>query len=117
MTGALVNNEHAGTRSGDDNPLGKPMQKLFGAEDLHAAMRNFDAGVKAQGLTSIEAAIRWMAHHSALRNDDGIILGASKLEQVIETVEMIRKGPLPGEVLRLAEELWDAVKGTRGQII
>ncbi len=80
------------------------MQKLFGAEDLHAAMRSFDAGVKAQGLTSIG-------------NDDGIILGASKPEQVIGTVEMIRKGPLPGEVMRTTEKLWDAVKVTRGEII
>jgi len=93
------------------------MQKLFGAKDLHAAMRSFDAGVKAQGLTSIEVAIRWMAHHSALGNDDGIILGASKPEQVIGTVEMIRKGPLPGEVMRTTEKLWDAVKVTRGEII
>jgi len=93
------------------------MQKLFGAEDLHAAMKNFDAGVKAQGLRSIEVAIRWMAHHSVLRDNDGIILGASKPEQVIGTVEMIRKGPLPGKVLRMAEELWDAIKGTRAEII
>lgn len=30
---------------------------------------------------------------------------------------MIQKGPLPGEVLRTAQELWSAVKGTRGEII
>lgn len=93
------------------------MQKLFGAEDLHAAMRKFDAGVKVQGLTSIEVAIRWMAHHSALGDDDGIILGASKPEQVKGTVGMMRMGPLPAEVLRMAEELWDTVEETRGEII
>jgi len=65
----------------------------------------------------MEVVIRWMAHQSALRDDDGIILGASKPEQVIGTVEMIGKGPLPGKVLRVAEELWDVVKGTRGEII
>ena len=68
-------------------------------------------------MTSIEVAIRWIAHHSALRDEDGIILGASKEKQVRETVAMIKKGPLPEEVLRTAENLWSAVKGSRGEII
>lgn len=93
------------------------MQKLFGAEDLHSAMKKFDAEVKSHNLTSTEVAIRWIAHHSALRDDDGIILGASKAEQVRETVNMIKRGPLPGELLRSAEDLWSEVKGSRGEII
>lgn len=62
-------------------------------------------------------AIRQMAHHSALGDDDGTILGASKPEQVTGTVEMNRIWPLPAEVLRIAEELWDTVEETRGKII
>ena len=68
-------------------------------------------------MTSIEVAVRWIAHHSALRDEDGIILGASKEKQVRETVAMIQKGPLPKEVLRLTEKLWSAVEGSRGEII
>ncbi len=117
LTGKLVNNDHAGTRAGDDNPLGKLVQKLFGAEDLHSAMKEFDAQAKSHNLTSVEVAIRWIAHHSALRDEDGIILGASKVEQIRETVSMIRKGPLPEEVLKTAEDLWSAVKGSRSEII
>ena len=117
MTGKLINNEHAGTRFGDDNSLGKFAQRLFGAEDLHSAMRKFDAEAKSHNLTPIEVAIRWIAHHSALRDEDGIIIGASKVEQIRETVIMMKKGPLPGEVLKSAEDLWNAVKGSRGEII
>lgn len=117
LTGKLTNNDHAGTRFGDDNPLGKFAQKLFGAEDLHSAMKKFDTEVKSHSLTPIEVAIRWIAHHSALRDEDGIIVGASKVEQICETVSMIKKGPLPGEVLKTAEELWSAVRGSRGEII
>lgn len=80
-------------------------------------MRKFDEEIKLHNLTSIEVAIRWIAHHSALKDEDGIILGASKTEQIRETVIMIKKGPLPGEVLRIAENLWSALKGTRGEII
>ena len=117
LTGKLVNKEHAGTRFGDDNPLGKFAQKLLGAEDLHSAMRKFDTEARSHNMTPIEVAVRWIAHHSALRGEDGIIFGASKVEQIRETVAMIEKGPLPGEVLRTAEDLWSAVKGTRGEII
>ena len=117
MTGKLVNNEHAGTRFGDDNPLGKAAQKLFGAEDLHSAMRRFDAEAKSHKISSLEIAIRWIAHHSALRDNDGIVIGASNTEQIRETVSMIKKGPLPGKVLATAEEFWSAVSGSRGEII
>lgn len=117
MTGNVVNNEHKGTRFSDDNPIGKAAQKLFGAEDLHSAMKTFDSEVKSYNMTSIEVAIRWIAHHSALGDEDGIILGASKEQQVRESVAMIEKGPLPEEVLKAAEKLWSAVKGSRGEII
>ena len=117
LTGKLINNEHAGTRFGDDNPLGKFAQALFGAEDLHSAMRKFNVEAKAHDLTPIEISIRWIAHHSILRDEDGIILGASKAKQIRETVHMIMKGPLPEEVLNIVENLWDAVKGSRGEII
>lgn len=80
-------------------------------------MKRFDAEVKAHNLTSTEVAIRWIAHDSALRDEDGIIFGASKAEQIRETVNMIKKGPLPEELLRLAEDLWGVVKGSRSEII
>ena len=56
-------------------------------------------------------------HHSALSDRDGVILGASKTEQVQETVAMIRKGPLPGPAVELAEELWQEVEVSRGEIL
>lgn len=117
LTGKLVNNEHAGTRTSDDNPLGKAMQKLYDEEDLHVAMKSFDTEVESHDLTPIEVAIRWIAHHSALKESDGIILGASKTEQIRETIAMINKGPLAEEFLKTAEVLWGAVEETRGGIL
>ena len=93
------------------------MQKLFGAEDLHSAMKQFDAEVKSHHLTPIEVAVRWIAHHSALKEQDGIIFGASKTAQIRETVSMIEKGPLVKEVLEIAENLWKGVETSRNGII
>ncbi|KAK8115576.1 hypothetical protein PG984_012078 [Apiospora sp. TS-2023a] len=113
LTGKLVNNEHSGTRFGDDHPFGPMVRKHFGDEDLTSAMKKFDAAVKAQGLTPAEVALRWLAHHSSLEDDDGVIIGASKLQQVIDTVGLIRKGPLPNSLIPLVEELWSGVKEKR----
>ena len=117
LTGKLINNEHAGTRFADDNPLGKFAQKLFGAEDLHAAMKTFQDEAKSHDITPLEVSVRWIAHHSALRDEDGIILGASKVEQILDNVNIIEKGPLPGGVLKATERVWAAVKETRAEII
>ncbi|KAJ4392350.1 hypothetical protein N0V93_005976 [Gnomoniopsis smithogilvyi] len=116
LTGKLVNNKHADTRAGDNNPLGKMIQRAFGAEDLQAAMKRFDEAVGAEGLTSTEVAIRWVMHHSALTEDDSVILGASKIAQIQETVAFIRKGELPAKLLRLTEDLWETLSESRGKI-
>lgn len=84
---------------------------------MHSAMRKFDVQVRLQNITPMEAAIRWIAYNSALGNGDGIILGASKTEQIRETVMMMRKGPLPAEVLEAADDLWSNVGGIRGEIV
>ncbi|KAK7926603.1 hypothetical protein PG985_003601 [Apiospora marii] len=117
LTGKLINNDHAGTRFGDDHPFGPLVRQMFGSEDLVGAMKTFDAGVKAHGLSSTEVAYRWIAYHSSLGETDGIIIGASRLEQAVETVSLIRKGPLPDAVISLAEGLWAAVLETRGGIL
>lgn len=39
LTGKLVNNNHAGTRADDSNPLGKAIQAKFASGSLHTAMK------------------------------------------------------------------------------
>ncbi|KAI4263557.1 MAG: hypothetical protein L6R42_001296 [Xanthoria sp. 1 TBL-2021] len=117
LTGKLVNGLHQGTRFADNNPLGKAAQGIFGAEDLRTATKEFDSKLKPYNISSVEVAIRWIAHHSALGDEDGIILGASKVEQIRQTVGMIKNGPLPEDVLDIAEGLWHAVKDSRSEII
>jgi aflatoxin B1 aldehyde reductase len=117
LTGKLINNQHAGTRFDTTNPLGDVIQKMFGAEELHQAMQDFDTSTRALGLAPMEVAIRWIVHHSSLRDQDAIILGASKTAQVSETMALISKGELPDAVLSLVEKLWAAVRVGRGGIV
>lgn len=89
-------------------------QKLFGAEDLQAAVRKLDIEVKSHGLTLIEIAVRWIVHHSALGDGDGIIIRTSKTERVEETASMVKKGPLPKELAEMAEQVWSSVEESTG---
>lgn len=89
----------------------------YASPEVASAMKTFVDGCRAHSLPPVEVASRWIAHHSALGDDDGIVLGASKLAQVGDTVANIRKGPLPEQVIVLSEDLWDAVKPTRGPMI
>ncbi|KAJ8128348.1 hypothetical protein O1611_g5286 [Lasiodiplodia mahajangana] len=117
LTGKFVNGEHAGTRMGDDNPLGKAMQQMFGSEDVVNAVKKFDTETKALGLTPLEVALRWIFYDSKLTDDDFVLLGASKLEQIVESVAFVQKGPLPDNVRTLVEELWGSVKESRVDVI
>ncbi|KAI1276425.1 putative oxidoreductase [Xylaria sp. FL0933] len=117
LTGNFVNGQHAGTRMGDDNPLGKQLQRMYGSEDVLNAVKKFDAETRALGFTPLEVAIRWIFYHSKLGDEDCVLLGASRVEQIVENVAFVRKGPLADHVLPLVEELWDGVKQSRGEII
>jgi aflatoxin B1 aldehyde reductase len=53
-------------------------------------------------ITEIEAALRWLTHHSELRKEfgDAVIVGASSTKKHLEeNLEALDKGPLPADVL------------------
>ncbi|KUI53356.1 Aflatoxin B1 aldehyde reductase member 2 [Cytospora mali] len=101
----------------DGNPTGRFAKSGYAAPEVAAAMKKFVAGCTAHGLPPVEVASRWVAYHPALGDGDSIVLGASKLAQIGDTVANIRKGPLPVPVVALADELWGAVEPIRGLIV
>lgn len=101
----------------DGNPTGRFATSNLASAEVAAAMKTFVAGCANQGIPPIEVAGRWLAHHSALGNEDAIVLGARNLSQVVDTVGNIRKGPLGADVVKLVDDLWKSVKPIRGSII
>lgn len=82
--------------------------KTFDKPKMHEAIRRLKATCDAASppLSLQEAALRWLVHHSALQEGDGIILGAKRVEQLESNVADARKGPLEGAVLEAVEGLW-----------
>lgn len=61
-----------------------------------------------------EVALRWVMHHSALKPDfgDAIVIGSAKPAQLDEALTICKKGPLPDELVRMIDELWNVAEST-----
>lgn len=84
-------------------------QKYFKPSYLEA-VAGLSIACKHFGLSVQDASLRWLAHHSGLRTtrDDGIVLGASKVTQLRENIQSVRRtGPLPLPLVVAFEEAWD----------
>ena len=50
-------------------------------------------------------------HHSALGPGDGVILGAKRVEQLESNVQHCIKEPLPEELIKAVEAMWEEIEG------
>jgi aflatoxin B1 aldehyde reductase len=66
------------------------------------------------GVKVKEATLRWYMHHGPLGDGDGIILGASSVEQLEENLNACEGGPLPEEIVKGFEDMWEGYKEKAG---
>ncbi|OAQ28887.1 Aldo/keto reductase [Linnemannia elongata AG-77] len=69
------------------------------------------AAARTHNITLLEATLRWMRHHSGLDARDGIIMGASTVDQLNETLTALEQGPLGEEMVSAFDDAWEHVKG------
>ena len=83
--------------------------ELFAALDAVASALERHYGGK---VSMTEASLRWMLHHSMLKGveGDGVILGASKAEQLEQNLRAVEGGPLDAEVVKALDEAWQHCK-------
>ncbi|KAH8816132.1 putative aldo/keto reductase [Xylogone sp. PMI_703] len=85
--------------------------KTYDKPAIHSAFRTFYEVCQNHGITSTEASLRWLIHHSALKEGDALILGATRVDQLKKNVEVCQNGPLPEAVLDAAEKMWQDAQG------
>lgn len=78
-------------------------------ENNIAALKKMDEVCAQNDISMMEATMRWFMHHSALQDDDAVILGASSKEQVDATLTACEKGPLPQAVSDGWQTLWQSI--------
>jgi aflatoxin B1 aldehyde reductase len=69
----------------------------------------------AHGFSLYGASLRWLMYHSQLGKGDAIILGASKKEQIDDSVTEIAKGKLPADVVEEFEKFWKQIEDVAPQ--
>lgn len=74
-------------------------------KNLHEAMRELNSQLEPTGISSIEAALRWICFHSALGPQDAVILGASKPAYIEQNIAWINHGPLPANLVDALNKL------------
>ncbi|KAH8883127.1 Aldo/keto reductase [Thozetella sp. PMI_491] len=107
LTGNLTSGRAEGTRLG--SPYGAHFRGWYDKAEFHAAIRNLMDVIDPRGIKPTEAALRWLAYHSPLTEKDGIILGATKVEQIQENMVHIAKGPLPADIVAVINRIKDTV--------
>ena len=65
-----------------------------------------------EGIPMVEAAYRWLINHSKVvaSEGDGILLGASKIQQMEQNMACVDKGALPESIIAAMDEAWEVAK-------
>ncbi|KAJ7701488.1 NADP-dependent oxidoreductase domain-containing protein [Mycena rosella] len=111
LTGQLTAGTTEGTRFADGNLMGQSFKAQYDKAEMHAAINDLGNIIRAQGISSIEASLRWVCFHSALHPEDGVILGASSTAQLAQNVAWIEKGALPEKVIAAMDVISRQVSG------
>lgn len=85
---------------------------MYGKESLYQALDEWGEIAKDAGISKAALAYRRITYHSALKkkNGDGVIIGASKISQLEETLIAIEAGPLDTGIAKRASDIWEKVK-------
>ncbi|UJR06804.1 hypothetical protein I4U23_011091 [Adineta vaga] len=96
----------------EGNTLAKLYRDRYFKDAYFDALNHITPVIEKHGLTLIETAYRWLLHHSKLRpfHGDGIVIGASSIEQLESNLKDLQKGSLPDEVVQTLNEAWNMTR-------
>lgn len=88
--------------------------KVFGdiylTPTIVAALKKVQKRCDEEGVSLMEATLRWFMHHSVLGSDDGVILGASSVTQIEASLLATERGALPKVLVEAWEEMYEDIK-------
>lgn len=82
----------------------------YDKQSMHAAVKTLKAEADKHGIELAEVAIRWLVHHSALKDGDGIIIGPETKEELQKSVDAYNAGPLPRDLIETIDGIQDVVR-------
>lgn len=99
-------------RFGPNARTGDMYTSMYGKESLYKALDEWGAIAVDAGITKAALSYRWVAFHSALKkeNGDAVIVGASKVSQLEESLTAVEAGPLDSAIAERASAIWKSVE-------
>ena len=105
LAGGMLTGKHTpaaippGTRF-DKNAM---YQERYWHPQNFAAVEKLKMAAAQIGRSLISVALNWLLFHTPV---DGVILGASRIEQLEQNLAACKEGPLPPETLHVCDEVW-----------
>jgi aflatoxin B1 aldehyde reductase len=95
-----------------DSMLGMVYHSMYDKADTLEALDKWHDIAAAEGISAVEMAYRWVVHNSALDGSlgDGIVIGASTIDQWKSSLAAIQKGPLSAVTEAKIDALWGPLK-------
>ncbi|KAL7794275.1 NADP-dependent oxidoreductase domain-containing protein [Trichoderma ceciliae] len=95
-----------------ETPIGQMYHSLYNKPKFLEALDIWNQVSNSSGIPKAELAYRWVAYHSILKEHlgDGIVLGATKITQLQQTIAGLNNGPLPESIVKTVEDIWQLVK-------
>ncbi|CAG9982160.1 unnamed protein product [Clonostachys byssicola] len=103
-------------RFSSTNNLGKLYMERYFKQSTMEALAIIEPVAKEHNIPLIEVGLRWCIHHSKLKpaskgGNDGVIIGISSYDQLVQNVEALEKGPLPEPVVEALDKGWARARG------
>lgn len=109
LVGGLMTDKYRDKAMKDGRFINRPnYKKRYWHDSFFKAIDEINSVCEKHDINITEAAYRWLAYHSMLNQErgDGIIIGASRREQLIQNISYINKGSLPDDVVKAIEYAW-----------
>jgi aflatoxin B1 aldehyde reductase len=96
----------AGSRFDSSTAQGKLYRDRYWNDAYLDALAEIRRSCEGNGLDAVSVALRWLVHHSKLtaERNDGIIIGASSLEDLRHNLTAVTEGPLSNDVLTAIDD-------------
>ena len=87
-------------------------RKRYWKQSYFDAVNEIRTACDAEGIPMAEAAYRWLCFHSLMdaKKADGILLGASRQEQMTQNMAATEKGTLPQPIVDAMDTAWEMAK-------
>jgi aflatoxin B1 aldehyde reductase len=101
----------------DGNLLGKAFRRWYDKPSMHSAMQQLKVSCEREGISMMDASLRWVAYHSGLGEADEMVFGATTSAQIATVANAVADGKLPQALADDINGLWAICKEDATSII